>query len=155
MPLCQPAFWFSTSFGLCIQLNGGRCIPEQQWRPCFRRSKLYSLMAATRWARPGGMASTSRPLESTFFSSSTSSSTSSYHSWSPRARSPCVRSREWMDGAGCGRLVAVASGTTVESESRLCQVRETPDFTVVTRQSQKQGFSTQASLFLRLQSVGC
>ena len=51
-----------------------------------------------------------------------------------------------MDGAGCGRLVAVGSGTTVESESRLCQVRETPDFTVVTRQSQKQGFSTQASL---------
>ena len=57
-----------------------------------------------------------------------------------------------MDGAGCGRLVAVGSGTTVESESRLCQVRETPDFTVVTRQSQKQGFSRQASL--RLQSVG-
>ena len=56
-----------------------------------------------------------------------------------------------MDGAGCGRLVAVASGTTVESESRLCQVRETPDFTVVTRQSQKQGFSR---LSLRLQSVG-
>ena len=59
-----------------------------------------------------------------------------------------------MDGAGCGRLVAVGSGTTVESESRLCQVRETPDFTVVTRQSQKQGFSRQASLSLRVQSVG-
>ena len=57
-------------FGLCIQLNGGRYIPEQQWRPCFRRSKLYSLMAATRRGNPG-VASTLWPLEPRLRSSST------------------------------------------------------------------------------------
>ena len=107
--LCQPASGFSTSLGLCLQVEGARCIREQQWRPWFRRSKLYSLMAATRRPDPGVAIKTFCPLEprtllrpnfSTFFSSLVADIN--------RQASPqCVRSRGWEpDGAG-GRREAV------------------------------------------------
>ena len=107
-------------FGLCIQLNGGRCIPEQQWRPCFRRSKLYSLMAATRRGNPG-VASTLWPLEPRLSSSSTLMCSSSLVSHINRHASPqCVRSRGWeADGAG-GRREA---GLPSSSRSKLSDPR--------------------------------
>ena len=60
--LCQTAFGFSTSLG-SSGCKSGRCIigEQEQWRPWFRRSKLYSLMAAT--LRPGLAINNFHPLD--------------------------------------------------------------------------------------------
>ena len=72
------SIWLFHQFGkFWLQVEGARCIGEQQWRPWFRRSKLYSLMAATRRPDPGVAIKNFWPLEprtllrpnSTFFSS--------------------------------------------------------------------------------------
>ena len=98
-------------------MEGARCIGEQQWRPWFRRSKLYSLMAATRRPEQGVAIRIFCPLEprtlsrpsSTFFSFSLVA-----HINRDASLSQCVRSRGW-----CGRRGrAAGSGLTLPSSSR-------------------------------------